>query len=430
MSPIALLACGSHVQGVLGAVLSALAYVSGAPLLNSGSAAPANPVVQPAPVFAEQNLVTGILSDTDVFVSLRYMRHNWLTAEGVQAAVVQQGGHDGHGLALYKSVDDGVTWTFEVDLLSKTDLISDGILLSDGSLLVVTSLASTGPVANVNFLRLNHDPGLAAWSVDSSTPAQVYSSSSNLRASRASIAQDSNGVLWCSFRLQDVAKATFTIRLYFSLDGGLSWQDSLNSFGTPNYNDAKGAKVLAAGNRIAVVYQDVQGDAGNPIRSKAWAFRNDSQPLQAAMFSAPIALMSATGGDPLGSHWSVAADLSGNLHLSYQDGTIKYVGCNAGSTAWGSPIGLSMVRGSYNTISVANLGDIYVFAQLENAKAVTVKRFSVSNQTWSGWFKFPSVPESGHLRMCTPERFANRLPMLYQVGLGPTYQLLYCLLDL
>ena len=105
-------------------------------LLGSAYAVPAS--AAPAAFVVESDVSTGITSDADVFVSLRYMRHLWITPDGVQAAVVQQGTNG--ALGLYKSIDDGLNWTWEQDLPSASDDVSDGIMLDDGSLLLVTSI--------------------------------------------------------------------------------------------------------------------------------------------------------------------------------------------------------------------------------------------------------------------------------------------------
>jgi len=381
--------------------------------------------------FLQRDLETGIFSASDLFISLRYMRHVWIAGpDETQLAVVQKGDFEDDGLVLYKTLDGGEHWTLEGDdLLASPDLISDGVMLPDKSLLLVASCFSRGVIADVTFLRLNQDPDLQQWSVDPSTPATVFDSITNVRASRATLAIDSNGTLWCAFRLQ--SEGTFKIRLYYSLDGGLLWLDSGNELGTPNPLEHKGAKVVAAGSRIAVIYQDIQPDPLNPLipkRFKGWAYREDFQAPDDPMPAAILAQMDANDSDPNGTHWSVAADHAGNLHLTYQDGQIRYLRYDAAAGTWSSPDFLGTLLGNYNSISAADNGDLYVFAHLDGTSKIALKRFSLASGSWSSWVPVSLEPHQGTLRMSSPERFEDHLPLLYEVSGGGNDRLLYCLL--
>jgi hypothetical protein len=392
----------------------------------SFAAASTSPSPAPAPgFFIERDVPTGIASDADTFVSFRYMRHVWLTSDGTLATLVQQGGLG--GLRLHKSLDLGLVWTLESVVSSHADLISDGLLASDDGLLLVTSVSGTGPIGDVLFQRMSYDSIARTWTLDPSTPTVVFDSTQALRASRATIAADSNGVLWCAFRLQSTATGNFSLPLYCSLDGGLTWQDTLNAFGSSNTFEDKNAKVLATGSGIAVLFQDVQGSVSAPVRLKAWAYRDDSQPLEDPLLPQTVAVMANQGGDPLGTHWSVAGDDAGNVHLTYQDGRIKYLRFDGFSKAWASPLVLGPLKGSYNSITVDDSGDLFVFAHLGGLSGVYVRRYLAGMQQWTNWIPVSSSAHAGSLRMCSPERVDDLLPMLYQVNASAPYDLLYCL---
>jgi hypothetical protein len=372
------------------------------------------------------DVASGIVSDADVFVSLRYMRHLWITPDGVQVAVVQQGTYG--GLGLYKSFDDGLTWAWEQDLPSSDDDVSDGIMLDDGSLLLVTSIVGAGPSADVEFLRLDYDVGVQSWFLDPLTPATVYDSTGTSKATRGSIAIDSNGVLWSTFRLQSTGTGHVRLRLFYSADDGLTWQDSGNIFGTANAWGEKDAKVIATGFGIGVVFQDITGPAANPTRAKRWAYRLDTASLPAVMPSSLVATMTAVDGDPYGSHWTLAADSLGNVHMSYQDGTVKYQRLNVGPQTWSAPLSLGNYTGSYNSITVAGNDDVYVFARLNGGGNMWAKQRVAATQTWGAWTQVSAAPHAGLLRMCTPERVDDQLPLLYQVNASAPFQLLHILL--
>lgn len=414
------------------ALLLCCATAAASPQMEASSQQPITHFASVMPADIE----TGISSDAEMFLSLRYMRHLWRADPDHLVAVVQQGDYDDNNLALYKSLDEGTTWALEQeDLSSSPFAVSDGIMPADGILLLVTSFANTGPTEDVQFLRLVYNPVSLQWSAD--PPTTVFDSTPDSRATGATIAMDSNGVLWCAFRLE--SEGTFKIALYSSTDAGATWEDSLNVLGTPNGLEDKSAKVLAAGNRIFVIYQDVRGIGWGVQRYKKWAYREDSQPVSDPLTSpdAFIAKMHADGGDPLGSHWSVAADPAGNLHLTYQDGWIKYIRYDAASAAWapfpehlGTPSPSFCIVGSYNSVSAAGNGDPYVLASFTNPISGKSRVFvrSMAGQTWTPWSPVSPPSCEGLLRMCSPEGFDDVLPVIYQVNELPPYDLHFCLL--
>jgi hypothetical protein len=401
-------------------IAAAAAFLTAAAYTPPSSAAP-------APFVVESDIATGITSDAETFVSLRYMRHLWITPDGVQAAVVQQGTNG--ALGLYKSIDSGLTWTWEQDLPSTSTTVSDGIMLADGSLLLVTSIVGSSPGSDVEFMRLRYHAATQQWELDTSGPTIVHDSTQTARASRATVAVDSSGVLWCAFRMHTLNPTSVRLRLFYSLDDGLTWVDSLNVFGTANAWAEKDAKVIATGSGIGVVFQDVTGPAAVPVRSKRWAFRHDTAALDASMPSSLVAQMTATEGDPYGSHWTVAADSAGHVHLSYQDGTIRYQRLDIGTQTWSTPLSLGNYSGSYNSITVAGNDDVWVFARLGGGGNVWVKRRDAATATWDAWQQVSTTAHSGLLRMCSPERVDEELPLLYQVNATAPFELLYCLLD-
>lgn len=392
-----------------------------------GSAYAPMAAAAPAAFVVHSDVATGITSDTDIFVSLRYMRHLWIAPDGVQVAVVQQG-TDG-ALGLHKSYDDGATWTWEQDLPSASDDLSDGVMLADGSLLLVASIMGSSPGSNVEFMRLDYDAVAQAWELDPLGPTTVYASNQVARASRATIAIDSNGILWSAFRLQNTTSANYRLRLFYSADDGLSWQDSTNVFGTANAWADKDAKVIATGTGIGIVFQDIVGPAASPTRSKRWAFRNDAAPLQSTVSSSLVAQMVSSSGDPYGSHWTVAADAAGDVHLSYQDNTVVYQRFDAGQQSWSAPLSLGSYSGSYNSVSVTDDGDVWVFARLGGGTNMWVKSWTPTTGQWSAWNQVSTGPHTGLLRMSSPERVDDRLPLLYQINASAPYELLHCLLE-
>ncbi len=385
-------------------------------------------------LFIYRDVDTGIHSEVTQSVSLRFMRHIWIVnySDPVIAAVVQQGGYGGHGQALYKSLNEGADWTLESDLESETDIVSDGVLDSNNNLLIVTSLLNHARTANVDFIKLMYDPTSKSWTIDPSTPVIVYPSSASGKATRASISLDSNGVIWCAFRFMVPVSGIpgiVQIKVYYSVDGGHSWADSGNRFATPNWVPQKSAKVISVGSRTALIYEDRQVVPAGVVRFKAWAYREDSQPLQDRWTSEIIAQMVSAETDSLGSHWSVAADEVGNLHLSYEDAGIRYLKYDAATGSWLAPVVITSYDGQFNSISVGGNNDVYLFSRFTDGQKVFCKRYSSGNHSWGGWLAMSSAPHEGLLRMSSPETFADHLPLLYEVNGSPPYDLLYVLFN-
>jgi hypothetical protein len=385
-------------------------------------------------LFIYRDMDTGIRSNVTQSVSLRFMRHIWIVnySDPVFAAVVQQGGYEGHGLALYKTLNAGGDWTLESDLSSETDIVSDGVLDSHNNLLIVTSLLNHARIADVEFVKMVYDSTSRSWSIDPLTPVTVFASSDSVKASRATISVDSNGVIWCAFRFQfpwlgmpDYVQ----IKVFYSVDGGYTWSDSGNRFGTLNKLPQKAAKVIAVGSRTVLIFEDRELVSPGIARYKAWAYRQDSQPLQDTWTSENFAKMVAAEDDTLGSHWSVAADGLGDLHLSYQDAGIRYLRYDAAAGSWLAPVVITTYDGQYNSISVAGNNEVYLFSRFKGVQKVYCKRYTPDNLRWSRWLAMSSIPQQGLLRMSSPETFADHLPLLYETKASIPYDLLYVLFD-
>ena len=375
-----------------------------------------------------KDIATGIYSNVDDFISYRYMRHIWVTTDSVIAAAVQMGGYEGHGLVLYKTMDEGLHWTLEAPLSSDFDIVSDGIIDTNNNILFVTSTLSDNLTVDVNFIRVRYDSISQSWTMDPLTPVTIFHSGTAYIGARASLAVDSNGIIWCAFRFENIQTGIYQIRLYYSTDGGSTWTDSNNSFGTLNNLSGKCAKVIAVDSRIAMIYQDIKMNGSIQERYKLWAYREDSQSLQDIWTSNSIAKMMDTTGDPYGSHWSVAADDFENMHLSYDDIGIYYLRYYAAGKTWADPR-KSTKYGNYSCISVASNNDLYQFAKNGQGTEITVRQYSAASHTWDPWVAVSSNNYSGTLRMSSPERFVGQLPVLYQVNSNPPYQLIYNLLD-
>ena len=375
------------------------------------------------------DLPTPIYSNCDHFTSFRYMRHLWRMEDGSLAAVVQQGGYQNQAVSLFKTFDEGVTWEYETQIMADEDVIVDGALDGSGSVLLVTSLFNETKTTDVTFIKLTHEPAIQTWLIDPATPRIVFASGLNYRASRASIAVDSTGIVWCAYRVEDINNSTFNIQVSYSLDGGLSWQDSGFSFGTSNSLPQKCTKLIAVDSCIFMIFHDeiiVNGSANR--RLKCWAYREDRQSLETPWTYGTIAEMVNTSEDPFGSHWCVAPDDYGNLFLSYQDDGINIVVFFKRLNRWSNPQ-IATYGGNYSNISVSENSDVYHFAKNRMGTRIIFRYLIHGSYKWSNWSYLSSQNQIGYLRMDSPERFTTRLPLLYQINMNAPFQMLHCLLD-
>jgi hypothetical protein len=378
-----------------------------------------------------QDLPTGIKSNMGRFVSFRYMRHVWITpGENVCATVVQQGGYNSHSLALYRTTDGGLNWEFALDISQDFDLISDGVLDVNNDILLVPTDFVKNKIVDVTFIRLVYEPLLKTWTIAPASPRLVFQSDANMMATRATVAIDGNGVIWITFRVHDVVNDTWFFKVSYSNDDGVTWQDSGCEFGNKNAVSEKCAKILAVGSGVGLVYQDSKILGSTEYRLKKWAYRDNTQglgdPWQEEQI---IAQMYDQAGDVYGSHWSVAADWSGNVHLSFQDYGIRYAKYVGWKNAWEPSVPIT-ANGIYSNISVGVDNDVFLAQDVAalSHRYLFGKQFDAKTGAWSTPFRL-SHAYSGKLRMCLPEKFKKNLPILFQTEISPPYELMYTLIQ-
>ena len=387
-----------------------------------------------ADTFIHRDLETRIYGDEANFVSSRNMRHIWATghedpASRVTAVVVKKEGNEDRGMVLYRSADDGTTWDDVLEISKESYLVSDGIIDTADNIHLVYSTLRRTDFADVRYARLTFMPApTESWSFDPDSIVTVFPDGERIHANRATIAMDAHDVLWCAFRFEDSSERAGEcyIKVYYSIDNGKSWQDSGQDFGRKNDQTQKTPTIFAFGDgfesRIGLVYQDVDDEGG---RHKWWAFRDDDQdPEEPWQGPALIARMEmpAPDGDPFGSHWSVAGDGSGNVHLAFQDYGINYVKYDPVDGQWGE-IAIMARTGIYSNITVSSSDNVYLLRDrgveyIYGKSRIVGKKYSTRFQAWlppERWQDVSVDDYGGKLRMCMPERFDRYLPVLYQV---------------
>jgi hypothetical protein len=392
-----------------------------------------------ADTYVVRDSPTGIFSSTHAFVSTRYMRHIWLAPDQRSLClVVQKGGHDGHGLVLYASGPD-LVWHAGDELLpdepadeADLRLISDGVMTEDGTLFVVTSALLDRDVRGVTCFRFDYDADAHTWALAGQAP--VVQSTAALQAGRATVAVDSTGRLWCAWREGDFSTAddgVWSIRLRYSENGGVTWQDSGQSFVDAGTYPDRNPRVLAAPSAsepgVALVYHDGAAAADAETEWLAWGWRPDSAAATAswAFTSRRVADTRDTVEDVYGTHWSVTTDGRGSLVVTYQDRGIHTAIYSPGPATW--EISDEVLLGTYSVTAYSPRG-LYQFQDYRTPEGALV----VGRQHRRWWQESSAAVYQGKLRMCVPAQFDRYLPLAYQVdrgdGGGAPYELLFSLL--
>ena len=375
-----------------------------------------------------RDIPTGIRALNSNATSTHFMRHMWITSDGFIALVVQQGGLDGHYLVLYESRDGGLTWQPVLDIAPDASLISDGLMDSHDNILLVTSAMSDDTLDNaessdVRFVAVLRDQLSGQWSIG--TDNLIFEHDASSFGTRATIARSPQGTLGCAMRVGDSAARTWYIGLFHSQDGGTTWTRSPETLGTINKQAQKNPRLLWLGDDPAVVYQDAQMIGTQLRRYKRFAIKTSASPTWQI---SDVALMESNAADPLGTHWSAAVDSGNKIHVSYEDGPdghgIKYAQFDYGTRKWKAPFVIA-TRGTYSNVSVSGNG---VVTFVRDDEQETGKRLLGRTVQDTKWRSISAETWWGRMRLSSPERYGNYLPVLHSTSDGGTQHLIYNLL--
>ncbi|HEY3521203.1 MAG TPA: hypothetical protein VGK80_09200, partial [Rhodanobacteraceae bacterium] len=223
--------------------------------------------------------------------------------------------------------DQGATWT-PGPTIDSTNALSteDGVLLGNSLAVAYVTTAN-----NIKFASFLWDPGSGTWSANS---VQTVFASSAQTAVNPCLGRDSAGNVWVAFASTDTA-GNNTIRMMVRPAGTSQWTDTGLTFGDTGTATVDGSERSARPMKIpggmGMVYT-----VGEDLY---WASRSDSSALGDPWTSQLLYTHTGGGNDPYASHFSVADDASGNLHLATVDGgELLYLHYDAGSATWSQRI--------------------------------------------------------------------------------------------
>jgi hypothetical protein len=294
---------------------------------------------------------TPLTGTADRMISYREQNHSWQTSDGAFHLLINVGNQPSRdALRLYTTRDQGATWTLGPTLPSTNGLSTeDGVLLGNSLAVVYVTSAN-----NIKFASFVWDPDSGTWSGNS---AQTVFASNSQTALNPCLGRDSVGNIWAAFVTTD-AEGDNVIRMMVRAAGTSEWIDPGLTFGETDTATVDGSERSARPVKIpggmGMIYS-VQKDL-------YWATRSDSAALGDPWTTQLLYTHTGGGNDPYASHFSVASDASGNLHLATVDGgELLYLRYDAGSGTWSQRIlAGSGIQANYPQVTV--VGDTIVVA--------------------------------------------------------------------
>ena len=309
-----------------------------------------------------------------------FMQRKMVQASTGTVAMFDQFGTRGEGGIRYTYARNGTApnpdWSTPTLLNpSVTDMVAVAQDSGNNIYLVVSQPRTTTGTTPITFQKLTYvaandvaGSGVSPWTagpIRTITPPPATTS-----VCCASIAIDSRGTAWVVSRFFDGS-------LYQSVVQSASgpnyetWSPRI-ALDTPSVSIQRLVSVVAHGGKVSVVY--------NTGKAYASRWRDDTAPLDAAWNAEQVIETGSLGSNGL---FSVAGDVSGNLHLAYNSATtsnVKYRRWDAATRAWtgASVVSTRPASGTYGAASVTTAGDeVYVFVQYavgSNQSILTVRR--------------------------------------------------------
>lgn len=314
----------------------------------------------------------------DLMTSLRYQRRMWTSTDGTMGIVIQRGtlGNQGEtGLVLLRSIDNGASWNFVMQINNHFSAIADGFIDNNNKIWLVVSTVDqlAGKWYDVKLVLLDYDSPNKTWGLEREN--MVFDSVSLTGASGASITKDSLNKLWVSFRYYN--SLDYWIEVVYSDDNGFTWKHCNQSFGTRNSSWNKFGKIVSFKGNIGIIYHDFDGV--NNV--KKWAYRNDFDLDNANWVNSNINITSIF--EKWGSHFSVTTDDLGIVHLTYADHYYRILYQKYDGN-WSLPIIIYEGYSDYPNITTDGENLWIIFMQIYDSQEnrIAYKKYTKLTDSW------------------------------------------------
>ena len=277
----------------------------------------------------------------------------------------------GASLTLYSTFDQGQTYSAGLALNNTNSYASsDGLLVDDQLFLAFSSSAST-----ILFAQLNYDVVTSSWSLV--RMERVYKSE-QFDAVNPGIIMDRSGDFWCALVTQDKLTADAQIRLVHRASNNNAWSDTGLGFGAiDNWSLERSARPVLTPTGIGMVYSVHQ--------TLTWAAREDGWDPQQVWTETPLFVRSTEDLDPYASHFSLAGDSLGNLHMALADeGRLRYFHFSATSGTWSNRLISFNISAAYPQVAVNAAADVVMIWTNTGAGNVKLSQSMDHGVTFTG----------------------------------------------
>ncbi len=352
-------------------------------------------------------------------ISYRHQRHTWVTNDGAIHVLFNQGKNNyGASLVLYSSFDGGRSWRWISSIPNtNSESTTDGFLFKQKLFLSYSSASG-----KILFLPIAYDSLAKKWVI--SLASNLYQGKDYV-ATNPTIVADSNGYLWATFVVQHVTNKTYSIKLFNSIDRGLSWGNTYISLGSINKSAKKSARLVALNDRLGVICTNED--------TFYWAYRNNNFTFNTPWIAQSIFTYQPGSNNSLySSHFSLVADPLNNIHLTTHDlSKLVYLKFDKKYNNWQKAKTLSNEGGvSYvqTSLSVDNKllvaynkqTQVGVFASSDYGKSFKFAKLLPHPQKSDIASNLVSFEEP---RIITPAIINNALPLLQKFQLDNDYSL-------
>ncbi|MFO0898532.1 MAG: hypothetical protein U0836_14010 [Pirellulales bacterium] len=361
---------------------------------------------------------TALTSTSDRIISYRHQEHSWQTADGALHIIINCGAQSrGASLVLYSSFDGGTTWQAMTSFAgSDRTSTCDGELVG-GQLLVVYPDNSD----DLRLADLSYNAGTRQWSFNGT---QFVAKSALVKYLNPALTKDARGRTWCAYVLQNPRTSSVEIRLSYQPAGATSWSDTRLTFGVVG---SGGVKRSAR----PVQLLDGVGMAYSVDASIYWAKRLDEWSEDSAWAVSTI-FTGQPDADPYASHFSVATDAFGNVHLAAVDaGRVVYARLLRGELAWRPAVELTGFAGANYVQTSLCSGNLVVIG---NTSDQTLRLYQSSDAggtfAYTGHLSHAPAPAGSNIsydlpRLEAPGLSSSPLPVFQQYQQGTTEKLLF-----
>ncbi len=384
-------------------------------VLGLGTCSLGSALAQPVEVVGSPTTLTGT---SERIISYRHQEHAWQTADGAWHLIINRGALSrGASLVLHSSFDGGATWRAMASFAgSDRTSTCDGQLYGTQLLVVFPDTAD-----DIRLADLSYDAGSRQWSFQGT---QIVAKSALVKFLNPAISKDARGRLWCAYVRQNPWTSSIEIRLSYQPVGSTGWYDSSLTFGPVGSGGVKrSARPVQLADGMGMVYSV---DA-----SIYWAKRLNDWSEDSAWALATI-FTGQPDADPYASHFSVATDAFGNVHLATVDaGRVVYARLVGGELAWRPAVELSGFAG-VNYVQTSLCGGNLVVVGNTSDQTLRLYQSSDGGGTFAygAHLTHVSAPQGSNVsydlpRLEVPGRSTSPLPVFQQYQEGTTEKLLF-----